>query len=145
MVSYDSIENAIESLDQLSNTLAAAQDMTIYHGFKRGERTPYEQGLGLLDNIQTEASRLRDELLQFQDQEEGSSLIMLCTTYSNRLIQNAELLRDITQKLKRFADGGPKYGFWKFRKDSKVWKQNIAKLVNVRSNVALFLRNSEAW
>lgn len=145
MLSYNSAKELVDRLDHLSKILASTQNITIYHGFKGGERIPFEEAKEQLALISKTGAEIKEELMQYQDQEVGSSIISLCITYANRLLENTKILGDITEKLKQFSDGGERYGFFKFWSDTKEWKRNTKKLINVRSNVELFMRNTAPW
>jgi hypothetical protein len=90
-------------------------------------------------------SEIQHELMHHQKKGSGvnlETLVDLCLMYVNRLLKNTKNLKDITENLKQSSGGGKRYGFFKFRKATKEWDRNTKKLINVRSNVELFLRNT---
>lgn len=142
-----SVGEIVEDIDQLSELLASTEKMTIYHGFKGGARAPFEQAEAQIARIRESGPTLRNELQLLKEQNEDKDsgvVINLSVGYLSRVLENAELMSDITQKLKRSSDGGKRYGFFAFRKDSKNWDRSTKKLLNIRSNVELLLRTAGA-
>ncbi len=145
MQDYNVTKDIVSRIDQLSKLLASTEKMTIYHGFKGGARIPFEEAEEQLAVISKTGAELHKDLIQYKDQENDeahNNLINLCIMYANRLLENTEILKDITRKLKQSSDGGKKYGFFKLRKDTKEWERNTKKLIKVRSNVELLLENT---
>jgi len=128
-------------LDKLSELLASTEKMTIYHGFKAGRPMPFDAAESQLVQINRICSDIRKELAQ-QQNETPSNIENLITMYINRLLENTRFLSEVTEKLKQQANGGKKYGFFKFRSDTKEWDRSTKKLLNVRSNLELFMRNA---
>lgn len=136
------INEIVQRIDRLSETLGAAEKVTIYHGFKKGERMPFEDVERQLALVSRTGSQIQNELIEHQSSKNDlGNLVDLCLMYVNRLVENTNNLRVITEKLKQSSGGGKRYGFFQFRKDTKEWDRNTKKLINVRSNVELFLRN----
>lgn len=142
MLNNDSAKEIVGRLDQLSELLASTEKMTIYHGFKAGAPMPFDVAEDQLAKINKTCSDISKKLAQQQDSEGSGSIDNLVTMYVNRLLENTKLLGEITEKLKQQSNGGKKYGFFKFRSDTKEWERSTKKLINVRSNLELFMRNA---
>lgn len=145
MSDLSTIRDLIGQLDRLVEMLASTEKMTIYGGFRGGAPLPLGQASETLESISKESSEIESALdgLQHQDADsELASLVNLCRTYLNRLRQNTETMKGIVGKFKAFQEGGEKYGFFKLRKDAKEWDRDTKKLLNIRSNVELFLRSA---
>ena len=141
MNNIDEAKEIVNRLDQLSELLASTEKMTIYHGFKGGAPMPFEEANNQLAQINDVGSQIKEDLMQIGSPKDFENINNLCITYVNRILENRRTLDEITDKLNQFSNGGKKYGFFKFRKDTKEWERNTKKLLNVHSNVHLFLRN----
>ena len=138
------IRKLVGRIDGLVEMLASTEKMTIYSGFRGGKPIPLEQASEKLEVISEEISKIEAALdnMQYEESEsEISSLLNLCMMYLNRLRQNTDTMKGIVGKFKSSQEGGKSYGFFKMRKDAKEWDRDTKKLLNVRSNVELFLRN----
>jgi Mg2+ and Co2+ transporter CorA len=145
MSNFTSIRELVSRLDRLVEMLASTEKMTIYSGFRGGKPMPLEQAAEKLEVISDEIPKIEANLKNMSHEESGSeilSLVQTCTMYLNRLRQNTETMKDIVGKFKTSQEGGKGYGFFKIRKDAKEWYRDTKKLLNVRSNVELFLRNA---
>jgi hypothetical protein len=118
--------------------------MTIYHGFKSGAPMPFDEAKRQLSHIDEAGIQIKEKITSFEAQGDYENIINLCVMYINRILENSRFLGEITNKLMESSSGGKKYGFFMFRKDSKEWGRSTKKLLNVHSNVHLFLRNINA-
>lgn len=142
MLSNDVAKEIVIRLDKLSELLASTEKMTIYHGFKGGVLMPFDMAEEQLDAVINTCSDINKLLAQQQDQKSDGNIDNLVAMYVNRLLENAKCLGEIIENLKQQSNGGKKYGFFKFRSDTKEWECNTKKLINVRSNLELFMRNA---
>jgi hypothetical protein len=124
--------------------LAATEKMTIYAGFRGGKPMPLEQAGEKLETITAGSAEIEMALSNLSSQASDSELaglVSVCEMYLNRLRQNAETMKSIVGKFQAFQEGGKKYGFFQLRRDTKEWDRDTKKLLNVRSNVELFLKS----
>ncbi|MCU7934470.1 MAG: hypothetical protein KZQ99_06255 [Candidatus Thiodiazotropha sp. (ex Dulcina madagascariensis)] len=122
MLSNDVAKEIVSRLDKLSELLATTEKMTIYHGFKGGTPMPFDLAEEQLDLIKKTCSDINKILVQQQDQNGAGNIDNLVHMYVNRILENTKCLGEITEKLKQQANGGKKYGFFKFRSDTKEWE-----------------------
>jgi hypothetical protein len=144
MNSAEEAKEIVAHLDRLSELLASTEKMTIYHGFKSGAPMPFDEAKRQLSHIDEAGIQIKEKITSFEAQGDYENIINLCVTYINRILENSRFLGEITNKLMESSSGGKKYGFFMFRKDSKEWGRSTKKLLNVHSNVHLFLRNINA-
>ncbi len=141
MIEYETDKDLVVQLDKLAELLASASKMTIYHGFKGGQPMPFREAEDHMSQINNICSEVGNILSKQQDSDSDNVKILI-NMYVNRLKENTIFLGEVTEKLKQQANGSKKYGFFKFRSDSKEWERNTKKLINVRSNLELFMRNA---